>query len=549
MKIIFRIPKYEKYVNLIILVSISFVYYSFFYDKGFNLADEGNFLYIIERLQSGENLYSDIQEFYAPLWYLPFNYLLILFPGHDFIIIRIAWYTLAALTGILSYLILNNYIKNMPCLLVASLIILCPAPIHKILIPFCSLMLIWVFGWNIPRNYFSPWQSFFIGILSGICLLIKLELGLSAAIAFIFLLFFCCNFNVFSLRHAFRLLLFYFLPLIVVGLVFIYFYGIDVAKKSIINLSNFIIYCFKLVISSPYQLLNKDDFTLAPPSLKLLAIDSGVNTFAWEYYLFVLLISYIVISLIAVFFKKNKYSSDINQKFYAIFIMSAFIVTSSTLFSFISFRPDQPHYMQLYSIITVIFIISLNFFIKFFKKNTFLYILNVCMISIFIISNLLTVRYEINNKINDYKIQSYLYSDDKVLNIYLDKQNFELISVVIPLIKRVTTESDEILAYPYAPGFFAISGRKNASKFTYFDNTYLLSGNDFIKNELLMIANKKPKVIIIQPNVAINGTIESRFPIWAHEIMDYILAHYIKAISLHGVDVYIASEVYKLYNF
>ncbi len=86
----------------ILLIIYALMYYSQYYNIGFNYADEGNVALISQRVFEGAVPYKDIWCSYGLLWYYSIASLFWLF-GVNFIVMKVYFFCLATVTALLGY--------------------------------------------------------------------------------------------------------------------------------------------------------------------------------------------------------------------------------------------------------------------------------------------------------------------------------------------------------------------------------------------------------------------------------------------------------------
>lgn len=528
---------------VVFLFVFSAIYYSFFYNVGFNLADEGTLLYRVQQILAGAVFYKDFAD-YGPLWYYPIA-AWCFFTGEEFQYIRIFLFFLASLTGFLVYFFVRKITGNLfAALLLALIVITIPAPIHKIWLPFCSILLVVVYTKYLPAAIIPKKHFFLCGLAAAFASLVRTEF-LWVALAGMALLLISRAYAAKRKELLWKNGIFCVFGILTLYLpFFIFIIATGVAKEFFIHQFAFFITCWNMVVEKltgglvPVKAIPR----LEAPSLSALFNAWPNWTLAAEYYVSLVLLSgLILLSVPAI-----RYIFSRDKTFFTPYrwTLTIFLIFSSPIyFSFFAFRPDHGHFMQFFPCLALLAGIIYGHIANLQKQAAALMI-RCAYIFLFILAvSLLCLGASVNMFAKSgpplIKQVATEYFSNETLSVYVQPYQKEIMTAFVEHIERHTRKGEYIAAYPYIPSAFALTKRKSLSNRLYVDNATPLLYPKWEKEELERLALFQPKVIVLMPDWAINGTDDSRFKIWAKNVFSYIQKNYSLAWDKYGISIYV----------
>ncbi len=164
------------------LVLAGFVYYSFYYDCGFNTGDEGALVLLAMRILDGQRPYLDLQLGYGLLWYYPVV-LLFEVTGASFVATRIYLLSLAVICALLGFLTVRRATPVMAVAVNVGLLVLAlPGDLQNVYIPLVVLAnMLAVSRLDLDRTVLDHGRVFVAALVAAVSWHIRAELGMAAA--------------------------------------------------------------------------------------------------------------------------------------------------------------------------------------------------------------------------------------------------------------------------------------------------------------------------------------------------------------------------------
>ena len=413
-----------KKIEYLIVIMLSLVILSFFYNKGVNFADEGYMLHSAQRLYAGELPYKDFNFIYTPatLYIIAAGYFLF---GESILTGRIIVLLIAVITSLVLYLVTRKLTKNKFVSLLCVLTYLSWAPTHisfPLPVMFCLLtgllsllIFIKIIDFKKTRYYFL------LGVMVAITFFIKQNFGIALFFTFtLSFLFFK------DLRQ--RKALWYF-------------------AGSFLGLLCFSLYLlltdsFFGFISYSYYALGEyfSRHSIKAPSL-FIASSPITSIIKLGIYLSPLLVSLVAILL--------SLKSKIKEKSVAIclFVIGYYLVG-------IYPSTDYVHISPLLSLLglplVVLFVVI--------KSNNILVILGLIII---ITSGFYTALFKGFYRWSAPIIDQKYYSNHPRIKIWLNSSDFEKLTIYI---QENSSKNDYIYYYLFEPMFYFITDRRNPIK-------------------------------------------------------------------------------------
>jgi hypothetical protein len=127
------------------------------------------------------------------------------------------------------------------------------------------------------------------------------------------------------------------------------------------------------------------------------------------------------------------------------------------------------------------------------------------------------------------------------VRVRLKAREREEIAELCRVIGTYTKPTDYIVCYPYAPTINFMTGRPSYEYNLYVDNAHNVS--DFFRDTMAEVARYRPAAILID-NRAMNQTEDSRFFNWAPETYQWIKSHYAYAGTFRRQEIYLRPDLY-----
>ena len=135
------------------------------------------------------------------------------------------------------------------------------------------------------------------------------------------------------------------------------------------------------------------------------------------------------------------------------------------------------------------------------------------------------------------KPNEQLFQADNGVLAYLPKEQKPDYDDLYQAVIHNSAANDWVVCYPYAPTINFMTNRRSYVYNLYVDNA--IRSSAFDTETIAAIQQKKPAVIVINDD-PINATESSRFSVWAATTLDYIKSHYRYIGSYVRNDVYVA---------
>ena len=171
----------------LLLLAVAILYYGGYYDSGFDLSDDGSVALISQRFFSGERPFADVNPGYNVLWYYPIAGLFKIF-GVDFLVVRIWFFALAAVSSLLVYFFLQRVAaRPIISFLAALAILLVPGTSNRTWILLCVIANLWCIYELLAAPSAVLWKrrAVIAGGVLGLTFLVRIDIGyLGSGIAF-----------------------------------------------------------------------------------------------------------------------------------------------------------------------------------------------------------------------------------------------------------------------------------------------------------------------------------------------------------------------------
>jgi hypothetical protein len=449
-----------------LLITVSFLYFLFFVNRGFNCLDEGYYLHGAQRILSGQIPYKDFYLQYSPGYFYILAFLYEIF-GPSMIAGRFLALFVCLLTIIVSFLVLkkfkmNSYLNifltflcfvslgfplvNIPNLLVANVLV--------------ALLLVSNYSyWLLAKPKKQLLFSLTCGLLLALSFALKQNFGLSFTILFSVLLIIGKKLSLNTFKN---LLLMY------AGALIPLFIGVYVffLKDNLNGLTIFINFSKQFTASMPFTY----------PPIKLIFQPTGIFKLLPYYLPFVVLLTGFVFWL--------KGYKNLN-----VFSFAGVAITGF----FTSVYPNS----EITHVYPFLGLITISFLLFPFKKRLKIAscLLVVLMIVIGFYLTFFTGNYYYGRPYFEYNIYLNL---PRTQGILLPKSLGQNTAELATFMNKKTTKNDYILAYPYCPCLYFVLDRPNPSK----DFLYFLPNWHFLSDQKILgeMKNKNVKYIVANDN-------------------------------------------------
>ncbi len=545
--------------NFIILV-LGIIFYSQYYNIGFNFGDEGSLAYISQVLLEGQVPYIDVAIGYSVMWYYPFVVLFYLF-GVNFLVLKAFLFLLAAINAMVGFHLIKFLTGRKYLAWLTTLILIAvPGPIHKIYMPIISIVSMYALL-KIERNTTGLRGVILATALIAFFSLFRIEMGLMLY-GILFLTIFSHSYigelsllkktSTFSIEiiKSFITMLCTLLPFYLIAL------SQGYSTSFIGGYKNCVIFFYdrgkelllSVIFSTTQALQGNSNSEIAEETITLMQripfseIFSGNanSAFAFLTYIPAVIMIGTILFIITSFilhYSRNHCFKHVNKKTPARFCL-IFLIISCTFIQFFYFRPDPGHLVQFMPP----FIILLAYFMAFFmdkakkikskidasrvKLKSFSLIL--CTLCTFGYLYMYTsYAYSIGYAFIGRKSQGYkLFNAENGLDLHIAPFLYTELNNIQKIVMKNSKEGDYAMCYPYMPGINYMTNRRAPKSSLYIDNAAIISNPIWNRDEIDLINAKKVKIIVIFHEWAINGTEFSKFKNWAKEFYDYLKANY-----------------------
>jgi hypothetical protein len=227
----------------------------------------------------------------------------------------------------------------------------------------------------------------------------------------------------------------------------------------------------------------------------------------------------------------------------------ALLVTTGsalTLFpQYFFFRPDTPHLSEFMAPFVVAIACAVWVAFRWRGKNTAaaVYCWLVIILGVFNVAVYFFHAFpkESSGSIAARKMRKYKFVAENGVHVWLKQKERDDIAEMFHVLKTYTKPSDYIVCYPYAPTINFMTGRRSYEYNLYVDNAHNVS--QFFQETLAEVAKYRPAAILID-NRALNQTEDSRFRNWAPETYEWIRSNYAYAGTFRRQEIYLRPDLY-----
>lgn len=554
---------------LTFLIVAGFIYYGLYYNYGFNIADEGSVLLLTKRLLEGERPFIDVDLGYGLLWYYP---LVLMFKvtGVSFIATRIFFLALAMVTSILAFITMRRHTRRRWLAVgFALLVLFIPGTIHKTFLPLivvANMLFLPSMGSN--KGALGSKEVFAAGLVTAVSYQIRPDVGLCTSLVLI------VSLGMYAISHSrswsqqiasLANLLLNFgsgalvptLPLTLIALR----QGFLKPYKSMLyqpmeTLINFI---KDLVPTSAYaqaaaaepkreaisEFAAQVGRNLARAPLAAAWEGGSEQVFALLTYL-PLLTPAIIAAFVLFLMPRSRIRPRTTRRGDAVEMFALLGFAYSCFPQFFGFRPDVNHLSQFmpgYTVLVGVFLVKFLFpdrdvvssrrdlstkrliWLLCRSGAAGILILHVGIYSWF------GVRQPATGSVAVIDQRTERFIGANGIDVIVTQQEKKFFTDVVRIVEENTSESDDILCFPYCPGFVVMSNRNTFLRKLYVDDSLLVIDPGWQRRIIHQMETEQPALIIIQ-DWAVNGTEISRFQNWATKVMKYISSEYDMVESL-----------------
>ena len=217
-----------------------------------------------------------------------------------------------------------------------------------------------------------------------------------------------------------------------------------------------------------------------------------------------------------------------------------------TLFpQYFFFRPDTPHLSEFMAPFVVAIACATWMAFQWRRKSTaatiysgLVIIVGAFNVALFFLHAL---PKESSGSIAARKMRKYKFVAENGVSVWLKQKEREDIAKMFEVLQTHTKPSDYIVCYPYAPTINFMTNRPSYEYNLYVDNAHNVSG--FFRETLEEVKKFRPAAILID-NRALNQTEESRFRNWAPDTYEWIRSNYAYAGTFRRQEIYLRPDLY-----
>jgi hypothetical protein len=597
-----RLESWLKRWGALVVAILAIVYYSLYYRSGLNLSGEGGTVALVAmRLLEGQRPIVDTFLGYNVMWFYPVAWLFQLV-GPDYTALRIYFFGLCTLTGVLAFLIVRRVTGSGWFSVLAALgPVLIPGMIFRNYMAFLAmlnmLVLLQAYVFEQPSRLRQIFWMAAAGISLGLTFLMRIDLGtfFTVMTAGLIILF------PFGRRQRFRPSLALaasgaFLVLMMFCLTHAPFY-LDAVKRGYAEaFTTQYTNWFAMVRFLATQQLTKRAPPPPPPTQPTIAsttaepppagptqtpiantmpkppppaptktkgdVDSDGylqkralsdvikartfydRTFALATYLPVLVALLIILPAVALLGVALA-RADFALKTCALILLVT-AGSAMTLFpQYFFFRPDTPHLSEFMAPFVVAIACAIWIAFQWRKQSTAAAIYSglVIIVGVFNVAVYFLHAFpkESSGSIAARKMRKYKFVGENGVSVWLKQKEREEIAKMFEVLQTHTKPSDYIVCYPYAPTINFMTNRPSYEYNLYVDNAHNVSG--FFRETLEEVKKYRPAAILID-NRALNQTEESRFRNWAPDTYEWIRSNYAYAGTFRRQEIYLRPDLY-----
>ena len=569
------------FVVPILLIISALIYYSQYYNSGFNYADEGYVALISQRVFEGEVPYKDISHPFGVLWYYSVAFLFWLF-GVNFIVMKVYFFCLATVTALLGYATVTRLGSRKWLGFIAGLLlILLPGTIHKVFIPLAIVANMYFLSRiDLERKSLALSQMINATIVIAFTFLLRGDLGLCASAVFVGLVAYhtvsrprplreplMANASVLGLAvGVFALVLIpFFILASLQGFLrrfTVHTFGKLMGLFEVLKISMFPPEGLhpSVVSNESGTLLEEAGTLLARMPIEAMLEAGPQQVWAILTYLPLLVFSIALLILLAAMIRRGLRGLPIFTNGDALLFVLFFLAIGAFPQYFFN-RPDESHISQFmpgYTVFVFVLIdrclpgqksISVqekkqvnNFILQWrWALGLFGAVVLLFNLSIYAWGGL---RNQYTGSIAIKKRHTELFIAENGVRVYLTPPTHSGLTRVKELIETYTTPEDSVVCFPFSPGFNFMTNRRTLMRNSYVDDSWLKHYPGWQENIVKNMRIYKPAVVIIG-NWAINGTEISRFPNWATKVCTYVFADYYPVDNVLNNTVYVRRDILK----
>lgn len=574
--------------RIVWLILFAALYYNFYGSSGLYLRGEGGTIAVYaQRILTGARPFIDTFLGYNLFWFYPIVWLFLI-TGPNFFVIRIFFFVLSGVTGLLGYRVVQK-ITGQPLLslLAATIIILIPGMQFRTYMGLLGVgnLLFLLEAFTFEKSLKSRFLWLIgSGLFLGLTFLVRIDLGIlfSALVTGCILLYPLINLADWKKRCRFSALALVAYPLVVTivhvpvdwyaarhGFRKEFWAQYTLWKGDIANYLAMGYYNYSartLAVLAPAKILelspnmpeslaqkssqgdpeiNKDRRTRPRPPVSdiWLAPTTGNKHFAFLVYC-PLLGSGIILLLATLLLLKDWRTND-SEKGKDAFILLISLGSALTLFpQYFLFRPDPPHVSEMMCVFVITSAVAYG--IAWRQRSNESRLTKVIATVYMVIAAIhiaLYIGYGAKRpSMGSFALKSHaevlVHADNGVFG-YVSSDRADEYNALYKTIVEHSSPKDFVICFPYQPMVNFMTNRRSYLYNLYVDNA--TEPANFQNDTIADIEKYKPAAILVD-DVAMNQIPASRFSVWAEQVYDYIRNTYEYAGTLVNNEIYLRKK-------
>ncbi len=557
-----RLAKHRSLTVPLLLLLSGAIYYSQYYDHGFNYGDEGSVVLLAQRLLEGETPFIDLNLGYGILWFYP---LVLLFKvvGVNFIAAKLYFFSIALATALLAYVTLLQRTRLVAlAATVSALLILVPGSIHKVYVPLIVVASIFVLTrLDLGQQTLKPVDLAIATAVVTICYHLRADLSIIPAALLVGIVLLHTFSNTRPLRQAqlvtARLLGIMALTSLALSVpLFLHAYsrgfGAQLARGTlmeVLRLPKIREALFSGVYSEAGTASTAPDAGLLMMRIPFSALWEGGadRSLALLTYLpLIVMFSFLIFCTIAI---RRRLSVGLPLITNEIVGPVIFAATAMAPFPhFFIFRPDVAHLSQFMPGYIVFASLLVAILYRCSREESWTWRGRLVAAAIAIL--VLHVGYYSWFGLNHASVGSIgvrggvveRFEGANGVDVQVKPRRHELLREVATFVESYSDEGDYLLCFPFAPGFNVMTGRPTFAQRLYVDDAVPVLEPGWQDRMIEQIAERRPALIIIEDK-EINRTQISNFRNWATGLQAFIDQTYTLLKTVRRLTFYVRSDL------